>query len=259
MMSAHHEGRPDVGYWAAEWDPNGDLHPLFDTTLIKGRWIQVSTLPVLYAAVPLFNLFGYRGVLVLPMLGSVAAALAARALARRLGSQRPWAVFWLVGLASPITVYALDFWEHSIGVALMLWAGVALFDVVDGERRFGGLIAGALVGTAFLLRTEALVYGAIGAATALALLYRQRRQLAEAVRLTLSSVQPGRSRWARVSARVGTIGRSLRFARASGAAVGAGARAVARMAPVRCHCNHRQPAPFPRPRQLCGGIWRSWR
>ena len=90
MMSAHHEGRPDVGYWAAEWDPNGDLHPLFDTTLIKGRWIQVSTLPVLYAAVPLFNLFGYRGVLVLPMLGSVAAALAARALARRLGSQRPW-------------------------------------------------------------------------------------------------------------------------------------------------------------------------
>ena len=223
VMSTHHEGRPDVGYWAQQWDPTGELHPLYYTSLIKGRWIQVTTLPVLYAALPLFNLLGYRGALLLPMLGSVAAALAARALAQRLGSQRPWAVFWLVGLASPITIYALDFWEHSIGVALLLWAGVALFDVVVANRRFGGLVAGALVGSAFLLRTEALVYGAIGAATALALLYRQRRQLAEAMRFSLQFVVGAAIAVGLGTAlELATVGRMLRFTRATGAAVGAG-------------------------------------
>ena len=47
------------------------------------------------------------------------------------------------------------------------------------------MIAGALVGSAFLLRTEALVYGAIGASVALVLLYRQRRRLARALRFIL--------------------------------------------------------------------------
>lgn len=225
-MSVRHEAKPDVGYWAQEWDPKGDLHPLFDTTLIKGRWLQVSTLPVLYAALPLFNLLGYRGALLLPMLGSVAAALAARALAQRLGAQRPWAVFWLVGLASPITVYALDFWEHSIGVALLLWAAVALYDAVAADRPRRSLIAGALIGSAFLLRTEALVYGGMGAAIALVLLYRRRRQLAEAMRFSLQfAVGAAIAVGLGTALELATVGRSLRFARASGAAVGAGSRA----------------------------------
>lgn len=222
-MSTHHQSKPDVGYWAEAWDPTGELHPLYSTVKVKDQWIQVTTIPVLYAGLPLFNALGYRGSLLLPMLGSIAAAFASRALALRLGSRRPWVAFWLVGLASPLTIYALDFWEHSIGVALLLWAAVALFDTVAGGRARRPLLAGALVGAAFLLRTEALVYGAIGGATALVLLYRQRRQVRAALRFILEfgagfvvPVVLGSA------LELAAVGRLLRFNRTGSAASSAG-------------------------------------
>ena len=221
-MSIDHESRPDVGYWAAQWDPKGDLHPIYYTFSVRGRWLQVTTLPMLYGALPLYNLWGYRGALLLPMLGGVAAALAAAALARRLGSSRPWVAFWIVGLASPLTIYALDFWEHSIGVALLLWAAVALFDAVDRRPRRAAL-AGLLVGAAFLLRTEALVYGAIGTGVALAVVYARRRRVGELVRFGLEFavgfvVVSGLG----AVLELATVGQLLRFTRAGAAATSAG-------------------------------------
>ena len=68
---------PDVGYWAASADPHGTLHPLFYTYRINGQWVNVSTLPMLYAAYPLYLVGGDRGVLAIPMLAAVFAALAA--------------------------------------------------------------------------------------------------------------------------------------------------------------------------------------
>jgi len=125
---------PDIGYWAERWDPDGRYHPLYDSFRLDDRWVNVTTLPALYAGYPLYRLGGYRLALLLPMLGSVAVALAARALARRLGGgdATGWTAFAVVGLASPFTIYALDFWEHSIGVGLIAWATVALIDTVSG-------------------------------------------------------------------------------------------------------------------------------
>jgi len=90
-----------------------------------------------YAAYPLYLVGGDRAVLLLPMLGALVCALAARALARRLGGGDGWAAFWIIGLASPVAIYALDFWEHSIGLALMLW-GVVL---ASSEGRGVGVAA----------------------------------------------------------------------------------------------------------------------
>ena len=55
---------------------------------------------MLYAAYPLYRLGGDRAVLLLPMLGAVLTALAARALARRLGGGSGWTAFWAIGLAT---------------------------------------------------------------------------------------------------------------------------------------------------------------
>src|SRR5919202_2382721 len=77
---------PDVGYWAERWDPKGDLHPLYFTQHLAGKWVNLTTLPAVYAAYPLFRLAGYQGALLLPIAGTVLAALAARALAGRLAS-----------------------------------------------------------------------------------------------------------------------------------------------------------------------------
>jgi hypothetical protein len=153
---------PDLGYWAEVYDRDGDLHPLYYTTHVGERWVNVTTLPMVLAARPLYSLGGERAVLLLPMLGAAFAALAARALARRIGGGDGWFAFWTVGLATPLAVYALDFWEHAPGVGLALWAIVFTFDVVDGRAGWrGALASGALFGAAATMRTEALVYAAV--------------------------------------------------------------------------------------------------
>lgn len=209
---------PDVGYWAERWDTDGSLHPLYLTVPKDDRWVQVTTLPMLYAGYPLYRLGGYRAALLLPMLGSVGAALAARALARRLGDGDGAAALWIVGLASPLAVYALDFWEHSVGVALIGWAAVLLVDVGRDGRWPRGLAAGGLLGAAAALRTEALVYAAVlTAAAGIALLAARRpaRAVAAGVAVVvgLAALTAGN-----ITLEIATVGSTLRVGRAAGAA-----------------------------------------
>lgn len=151
---------PDLGYWAEEWDPEGKLHPIALTSSIGHRWVNVTTLPALWVGWQLYRVGGYRASLLVPMAGSIAAAFAAVALARALGAERRWAEasFWIIGLASPMAIYALDFWEHSLGVALLAWSVVLVLEPRSLVRVTG---AGALAGAAATMRTEALVYAAV--------------------------------------------------------------------------------------------------
>lgn len=152
----------DVGYWAEAYDPDGSVHPMWFTVHTEGGWLQVTTLPMVFAARPLWEVGGGRLALLLPMAGALAAAFAGRAIARRCRDDDDgWAAYWLVGLASPVLLYALDFWEHSIGLAFMAWGVVAAHDAVRDERVSRFAMAGAAFGAAATMRTEALVYGAV--------------------------------------------------------------------------------------------------
>ncbi|MEX0666304.1 MAG: hypothetical protein WD598_16240 [Acidimicrobiia bacterium] len=158
-MEARGNLDPDLGYWAERYDRDGSLHALFSTERVGDRWVNITTLPMLYAAYPLYEVGGLHAILLLPMLGAVLTALGARALARRLGGGDGWWAFWAVGLATPIAVYALDFWEHALGAGLILWGAVMLLDVYESRAGWrGGLTAGTLFGLAATMRTEALVY-----------------------------------------------------------------------------------------------------
>lgn len=151
---------PAIGYWAEEWDPDGDYHPLFDTRQNDdGEWVNVTTLPMLVVARPLYELGGYRLALLLPMLGALLAAFAARNIVRQQSSEgEGWSAFWLVALASPITIYALDLWEHSIGAGLMLAAFAVLLRVARGPSPWWiGLLAGTALGLSAAMRTETFV------------------------------------------------------------------------------------------------------
>ncbi|MGZ4681643.1 MAG: hypothetical protein ACXV8G_04210 [Acidimicrobiales bacterium] len=222
-MSRNGDLDPDVGYWAAQADPEAKVHGLYYTSKIGDRYLNVTSLPMVLAAGPLYDAGGYRLALLLPMAGAIAAAFAARAIARRVGRTGGWAAFWVIGLASPLAIYALDFWEHTIGVALMAWGAVALYDAVhDRPTWWRGLAAGAAFGAAFSMRTEALAYGfAMVAVTCLVLLVG-RKNLAGAV-LTGASAMVGLAALflANATLEIAVLGSTFRSGRASGAA-GAG-------------------------------------
>ena len=211
---------PDIGYWAEEWDPDGLVHPLYYTSRVGDRWVNATTVPMLYAGYPLYRLGGYRLALLLPMAGSVLAALAGRALARRLSGGDGWAAFWIVGLASPITIYALDFWEHSLGVAAMVWALVALLDVVEGRRStWWALAAGALFGGAATVRTEALVYAFVAVGLACLVLWLGKGRFSAAVVAgALAVVGLGIPVAANAALEAGTVGDTVRTGRVAGRA-----------------------------------------
>lgn len=231
VMSQRDTLDPDIGYWAERYDESGSLHAFVYTRRVDDRFVQVTTLPMLELALPLYELGGIQAALLLPMLGGVLSALAARALARRLGGGSGWPTFWAIGLATPVAIYALDFWEHSVGLALTLWAVVFLFDVVERRAGWRGAgVAGFLFGAAATLRTEALVYlvAATGVAC-LVILVRQRAFLravgsglavlvGAAVPLVLNSLLER-----------AIVGADLRSARAGGIAAGAGSSASGRV------------------------------
>jgi hypothetical protein len=230
VMGERGDFDPDVGYWAKELDPEGRVHGLYYTVKIGDRFINVTSLPVVLAAEPLWRLGGYRLALLLPMLGAVAAAFAARALARRLGPGDGWPAFWLVGLASPMVIYALDFWEHTIGVALMAWGVIALFDAVDrGPTWWRGTLAGLAFGAAFSMRTESAVYGVVAIGLACLVLLVGRRDLVGAL-VTGATAVVGMAGMVLANAALETavMGATLRSGRAGGAASSGGAQLALR-------------------------------
>jgi len=227
VMASRHRLDPDIGYWAEQWDPGGRVHPLYYTSHIGRRWINATTVPMLYAAYPLYRLGGYRLALLLPMLGSVLAALAARALARRMSDGDGWGAFWVVGLASPLAVYALDFWEHSLGVAAMAWAVVLLVDVIGGRRGSSAFLgAGVLFGAAATLRTESLVYAFVAVAVCCSVTLFRRRTVLSLVGGALAAVGLAIPLALNHALELATIGDPIRFHRAAGTATAAVAGAV---------------------------------
>ena len=158
---------PDVGYWAETADPAGQFHPLIKTARHGDDWVQVTSLPLVYAAVPLWRLGGSTAILLLPALGALAAAWSARAVARNLGATTGWSAFWLVGAGSPVLFYAGDFWEHAPALGLFVGA-VALLTRPEVGRR-DVLLAGAMAGAAAVLRAELGLYLAAFAVGAIAI------------------------------------------------------------------------------------------
>lgn len=161
QMLERGDWRNDVGYWAAEHDADGDLHPLYNTARVGDQWVNATSMPMLIVARPLYDVGGYQLALVLPIAGTVAAALAAWMLAERITPRSGRVAFWLVGLAGPLAIYALDFWEHSLGAALIAWAVVLGTRARDGQPAAIGAAMGLLLGAAASMRTESVVYAAV--------------------------------------------------------------------------------------------------
>ncbi|MEM9464125.1 MAG: hypothetical protein AAGA90_02070 [Actinomycetota bacterium] len=220
---------PDLGYWAVDADPDGSLYPMWSTAQVEDQWINVTTLPMLLLALPLYAVGGALAAGLVPLAGTVIAALGARTLARRLGGDGV-AAFWIVGAASPLTIYALDFWEHSLGVALVVWAVVGVLDASrpDGSWR-STLLAGALFGLAAAMRQEALVYGFVAGCALGVRLLVSGRPVAMIVRGGSLAAGFGAAWMANAAVEAALIGDTTRSSRSTNAASRVGSDALVRL------------------------------
>jgi hypothetical protein len=130
--------------------------------------------PVLLA--PLDALGGKTAMVLVSLAGTLAAALVAALLARRLrpGLERP--TLWVVGLASPLFLDGYVLVAHTIGAAL---AGLAVLLAIEDHRnwrRVAGIVVVLALAVAF--RSEALLFGlALAAACGVLAWWRRYRSL----------------------------------------------------------------------------------
>ena len=181
---------PDIGWWAADVDPDAELHQIFNTEPVGDRYVQATSPAYQCLVMPLQQAFGPWGPVALSIAGAVAAALAAAAIAGRLGADEraQMAAFLLVGLAGPVFHYATDVWEHAPALGAVL-AGVALVLGPPTPRR--ALLAGLCFGAAFVLRAEMVLYVGVLAAVGVAVAEVRRRWLAAPRSLVAGAVGAG--------------------------------------------------------------------
>lgn len=98
------------------------------------------------ASVGPFQLFGYRGLLLLPLLAALLMLLGLARLAGQLGlgaCAQGWVVV-IAGLATPIWFYAVVFWEHGPAACCLVWSLVAAIQYRN-TGRYAALVRAACV------------------------------------------------------------------------------------------------------------------
>ena len=212
---------PDIGWWAADVDPDGTLHQIFNTEPVGDRYVQ-ATSPVYQCLVmPLQRALGPWGPVAVAIAGAAGAALAAAAIARRLGADGEGQVgaFVLVGLLGPVFHYATDVWEHAPALGLLM-LGVALVLGPPTVARAAG--AGLCFGAAFVLRAEMVVYVAVLAVAGIAIGEVRRRWLSKPLALVAGAVAAGAVVAANLVAERAILATSVRAERSSALAEGSG-------------------------------------
>ena len=169
------------------------MHGLYYTSKIGDRYVNVTSLPHGAGRPTALRRRRLPGrPCCCPCSGAVAAAFAARALARRLrpattgGRDDGWAAFWVVGLASPLRdLRPRLLGAHASGVGFMAWARGRRSTTPCSTSRRGGAVwlAGVGVRRGRGMRTEAFVYvfDVDGAWPACVLAFARRRQIVGAV------------------------------------------------------------------------------
>lgn len=156
--------RLSLDYPGQAIDPEGTYFPIarLFAERVNGSWFAVF--PPLFPALsaPFYLLLGYRGLYVLPLVSSVVILCSSLVLARRAGiGQHAIYLPVVLGLGSPLFLYSVVFWGHSLGACLCL-AGfmLALGPPVRLLRGFSRVAAGAALGLAAAVRPECYWFAA---------------------------------------------------------------------------------------------------
>lgn len=164
-----------INYPARALDPEMEFVP-FNTrqhTVDQGRiHLQWPIFLGLLTRAP-WKVMGFWGLYVVPLLSGVGVMWAAYLLAMAVGVPRrvAWIAVPLVGLATPVFIYSLLFFEHTLAAMLVTLSLLAGCRAIEGGGIKAMIVSGALMAVAIYFRSElyvlALVVGGVLAVYAL--------------------------------------------------------------------------------------------
>lgn len=146
---------PDLKF--ALSDPNRDLLQIQDRRLVFQR---LPIFPLLVK--PFFNLVSYPGLYLLPAL--CGALLGPLALLMILASQRRGLMWITIAFGSPVLIYSVIFWEHTLAAVLGLLAAWLAIQLIEADSPspmrmvLGWLLVGTLLCLGIFLRLELLIF-----------------------------------------------------------------------------------------------------
>ena len=145
-----------INYPGAIYDPRHQYSPFVPPWFFwqDGRPYSEYTSPFIWASVPLYVAFGHAGLLLLPWLTSALLIILAGWLAWRARPDRSAALVpIIVGLGSPLVIYGMEFWEHTPGALLAVFALAGIVKAADSPlRSIWVILAGAAVGLGLTMR-----------------------------------------------------------------------------------------------------------
>jgi GNAT superfamily N-acetyltransferase len=151
-----------LDYAGAVYDPEHQYSPFVEpwSMWFEGKPYGEYTSPFIWISAPLYDAFDHVGLLLLPWLSGALIVLMSAWLAWRVRPDRSAALVpIIVGLSSPLLLYSLEFWEHTPGTALAVFALVGVVKAIDSRRRVAWLMAaGAAIGLSLTMRAELYVY-----------------------------------------------------------------------------------------------------
>lgn len=111
-----------VDYPGRLYDPALQHTPFYYAYLLVDEQIFLNISPFLpFLAAFFYSHIGASGLLLLPVWGGVFTALSLYKLGEVAGLRHRLLLLWATVFATPIVFYSLTFWDHTIGVALLLW------------------------------------------------------------------------------------------------------------------------------------------
>ncbi len=148
-----------VPYPAASLDPDGRYFPFGAWFHFKraGRF-YISYLPYFsMMSAPLYRLFGFPGLLLIPMAAGLGIVGVTYLALRPRAPDLAWAGALATGLGTPLLLYGAQFWDHTTAVLLSTGALALLgaeLDRPEPVRAWRVAVAGALLGAGLWIRSE---------------------------------------------------------------------------------------------------------
>jgi hypothetical protein len=190
LYAGPHGDVAHVVYDNAGVDPSGLLHPLtlLSTHNLLNGYVAMTPHGLSVVFPPLFPYlsrllylrFGRIGLHALPLASGLAALAIVWATGRRLQLRNSMLLPAALGLATPLLLYSVVFWDHSIQILLTAVAACLLARACDEERPLLAAPAGCALGLGILFHElfAMLFVGVVVGAIYIAACYPMRRRFA---------------------------------------------------------------------------------